>query len=140
MAAKKTAQSKKKSTAPKKPKTSPAAYSTVQVEEDGISFDVIKIDTPERKPLRVDLGGVIYEIMPIKSAIAMELGSKVMGAESDPDKFDKTLKDLVAGVFSAKDAKGVMARIKDPQDPLDMLHILTLVEVMLEKTAGNPTT
>lgn len=99
---------------------------------------VINVEPP--KPISVSLGGTKYKVRPIKGSLGMSLGQQMQSTGSDVGKLQKSMSRLVLMIFGPSDAKKVEARLNDPEDALDYPHILELMNALIEKSTGNPTT
>lgn len=111
--------------------------SKTQVEE--VSLD-IEIDVEPPKPLTVGLGGEVYTVRPIKGSLGVALGSRLKGAQDDADKLADGLKHIVEIIFGKKDSPTILQKLSDPDDALDYSHIMNLLNALVAKSTGNPTT
>jgi hypothetical protein len=98
-----------------------------------------------RKPITVNLVGVQYTLTPPKAAIAIEMAeaAKGMTTTGDDANVDETLKvlyDWLGMAMTAKDVEAVKKRLKSKTDDLDIPHLTTLLEKVMEYVVGNPTT
>lgn len=110
----------------------------------------INIAPTPRKPLTVNLLGKPYKVMPLKSALAIEMAKntkELQKSKADTKSLDNTLKlvDIVyewlGMVMEKKDVIAIKARLKDPKDGLDIDHLVTLLNAVTEASvAANPTT
>lgn len=100
----------------------------------------ININPEPPKPFTVNLLGTEYTVRPIKMSMGLTLAGKFQNASKDGLAAQKAVTDLVKLMFGPTDAKKVSARLTDPADDLDYPHIVTLMEALVEKTTGNPTT
>ena len=100
----------------------------------------IKITAEPPKPITLDLIGTDYTVRPIKGSLGISLSQKFQGDNSDMVKFDKSIKDLLRIIFGPEQAKEVSKRLNDSEDLLDLPHIFELLNKLVEKASGNPTT
>ena len=98
----------------------------------------ISIDPP--KPITVDLGGTRYTVRPIKGALGIALGQRRQSVEGDAGKLRETIEHIVQMVFGNSEAPEVLARLDDPEDALDFTHIMELMNALVERSTGSPTT
>lgn len=100
----------------------------------------IEITAEPVKTLDVNLVGVDYDVKPPKGSLAIVLASSLGKIKDNPDKLMRILGDWVRVAFGKKQAEAVMKRLEDPDDDLDITHIMQLMEKLAEATTGNPTT
>lgn len=98
----------------------------------------ISIDPP--KPITVDLGGTRYTVRPIKGALGIALGQRMKSVKGDAGKLRETVEHLVEMIFGKSEAPGVLSRLDDPEDALDFQHVLELMNALVERSTGSPTT
>lgn len=99
----------------------------------------IKITADPVVALPVELVGIVYEVTPPKSSLAMKLAVRAKTSGDDPSLMVDTLYEWVDSAFG-DEAPAVRARLEDPKDLLDIIHISKLMEVIVkETTGGNPT-
>lgn len=91
-------------------------------------------------PITLTLVGVEYTVRPIKGSLGISLSQKFQGDNSDMVKFDKSIKDLLRIMFGPEQAKEVQKRLNDSEDLLDLPHVFELLNALVEKASGNPTT
>lgn len=97
----------------------------------------IEIEAP--KPIAVAIGGEVYSGYPPKHAGTFRTVKRIQEASEDPEKMLKEINEWLKSVFSPKDAKRILARLDDPRDGLDIVHVVELLQKMMA-TAKNPTT
>lgn len=100
----------------------------------------IEIAVEPPKPLKVNFGGEIYTVRPIKGSLGISLGSQMKGVKGDTEKLQKALKRIVDIMFGPTDGAVIMARLDDQEDDLDFTHVMELLNKLVEKSTGNPTT
>lgn len=95
-----------------------------------------------RKPITVTLVGEEYRVLPPKSTIALAMAKKVQGLKAeDIDPMLEVLRDWLALAVGSKDRDAIMKRTEDPEDALDIMHVMELLRKVTEyTTGGNPTT
>lgn len=104
------------------------------------------IEAEEVQKLSVSLVGIVYEIMPPKASTTLKIAAKAMSADKGSKKKGKQsaedlaalatmVDDWVKMTFSREDASAVLDRLSDPNDLLDVEHIVKLVEKLVEKSA-----
>jgi hypothetical protein len=94
--------------------------------------------TGKSKMITVKLVGKSYLVRVPKTAWALKLAVRARQAEQAPDLMATAMDEWIARVFSAEDAATVMRRLyDDPDDELDIDHIMALMEKMLDR-AGSP--
>lgn len=89
--------------------------------------------------INLTLVGEQYKIKPPKSALAMKFATQAKQAGEDPGKLMEAIGEWVKMAFG-KDASKVMARLDKPEDDLDVQHIMTLMQKIMELQTGDPTT
>lgn len=98
----------------------------------------IAIEPP--KPISVDLGGTVYTVRPVKGSLGIALGANLKGLEGDGEKLLNAMNHIINIIFGKKDAQAVLERVNDPEDALDFTHIMELMNALVERSTGNPTT
>lgn len=99
----------------------------------------IVIDAEPAETLDVKLVGVDYKITPPKTSLLMQVTDKMQGKEEE----DVTSEDLYRFVdlmFTNTDAVKVKKRLNDPKDALDIDHVMSLLDKLMEAVQPNPTT
>jgi len=96
----------------------------------------IEIDKPE--PIPVTLGDKVYRGFPPKTAGTFRAVKRIQEASDDPEKMLNEIENWLKSVFTAADAKKILARLEDPRDGLDMPHVIELLQKMMQSTK-NPT-
>ncbi|QDP45522.1 hypothetical protein SEA_FUZZBUSTER_38 [Microbacterium phage FuzzBuster] len=101
----------------------------------------IVIDLEPAKPVTVGLGeGFEYLVTPPKSTIAIALAGSLKAAGEDPALLMEAMESWIDKAFGKKQAPKVRARLLDEEDPLDIKHIVDLMQQLAEVTTGDPTT
>lgn len=119
----------KKTAARKAPPAKPAPVTPIIDIED------------EEKPIPVRLIGVDYTAHRPKSMLAVRLGQQVQAADpTDPEAVVGHVRSFLALVFGSDETDAIMARLEDPDDRLDVPHLLTFIERMTEVVSGRPPT
>lgn len=101
----------------------------------------ITIAAEPKKAVIVDLVEQRYTIKPPKSAMAVKLAVRAKQAgDDDPGAVMAAISEWVNIAFGAKAAPGVMERLEDPDDDLDIIHVMNLIEALVEVGAPTPPT
>lgn len=104
----------------------------------------LEINAKPKEPINLKLVGKEYRVFPPKTIQSLLLaqagrGSKKDGSDSDPMKMYDEVKKWITMAFGRKEAPKVIARMEDPNDELDLDHIMELMEKLMEQSTGNPT-
>lgn len=100
----------------------------------------ITIEGLPREQIDVDLVGKHYLIDPPKAATTMQLAEKASEHKGDTDAMIGMLKEWMAQTFGPKQTPKILARMYDPEDLLDLGHIMKLMTAIAEAQTGNPPT
>jgi len=100
----------------------------------------ITIEAQPREKIDVDLVGKHYVIDPPKAAATMELAEKASAAKGDTDTLLRMLTEWMERTFGPKQYAKIRARMYDPDDLLDLGHIMTLMGEVAKVQTGNPPT
>lgn len=102
----------------------------------------MEINAEPRKPFNLTLVGEEYMVFPPKTMMSMLLAkaSKSSDGGTDVGQFYEGLSHWLTAAFGRKVAPKVIKRLEDPEDDLDIDHIMQLIEKMTEGATGNPTT
>lgn len=100
----------------------------------------ITITAEPPKPITLELVGVSYTVRPIKASLGVALAQRFNGDNSDTEKFAESMKSLTTIMFGKKDAAAITKRLADPEDDLDYSHLFSLLNALVERASGNPTT
>lgn len=100
----------------------------------------INIASEPPKPITVGLGGHRYTVRPVKGSLGIALGAKLKKVSDDPEKLVKAVTDITEAIFGKAEGAEVLKRLQDPEDVLDYAHIFELMNALVEKSTGNPTT
>lgn len=99
----------------------------------------IVIDAEPVETMDVKLVGVDYKIKPPKTSLLMEVTDKMQG-KAEEDITSEDLYRFVDLMFTKTDATKVKKRLVDPKDDLDIDHVMTLLDKIMEAVQPNPTT
>lgn len=91
----------------------------------------ITIDAKAVEPIDIKLVGKPYTIQPPKAALAMRLAVESKLYADDPSKMADILNVWMDKAFGDK-ADKVRKRIEDDDDLLDIMHIMALMEKVIE--------
>jgi len=91
------------------------------------------------EPITVNLVGKPYVAHPPKTMLAIKLASGMDGS-SDPEYILGRLREYLALTFGPKEAGKIVKRLEDPDDELDVKHIMQLMEAITELSTATPTT
>lgn len=100
----------------------------------------IVIVAQETDPITLELIGVEYLVNPPKSTIAIALAERVAAAGENPTVLMDELRQWIGYAFGPKQARKVIARLADPEDKLDVQHIMELMTKLAEAGTANPST
>lgn len=99
----------------------------------------ITIKADPSKTITIELVDKQYDITPPKAALAMRLAVESKLYQDDPSKMADVLNVWIKKAFGDK-AEKIHKRLDDEDDLLDITHIMTLMEAVIEhQTGGNPT-
>lgn len=116
------------------------AVARASLTEDEASFD-LQIEAKPRTRLTVNLLGKRYSIMPPKTALAMKLSVRAKQAEDRPELMVDAIEEWIDKAFLPADADDVRHRIyESDDDPLDIDHVMELMEKLIERQTNTPTT
>jgi hypothetical protein len=101
---------------------------------------VITIKAKSRDAIPVDMAGVRYSLNPPKAALAMKLAVRAKTAGDDPTLVLEAVDEWLDKAFGKREANKVRKRLDDADDPLDTPDIMELMEAVIERASGNPTT
>ena len=102
----------------------------------------ITIKVPKNR-FTVDLGGENYTARAPKSTVALTLSKALSGVDvaEEPEKALKVMEDLLKLIMPVEaDSKRVIERLRSDDDDLDYPHVMQLVQALVERATGNPTT
>lgn len=99
----------------------------------------ITISAVPKKKIPVDLIGVRYQVTPPKSSLAIKISQQVRTPDDADDAFT-TLGEWIDIAFGKQAAVKVRNRLEDPDDDLDLEHIMQLMNLLMETEAGAPPT
>lgn len=122
------------------PEVHEPAAARASLTEDEASFD-LQIEAKPRKRVTVNLLNKRYSIMPPKTALAMKLSVRAKQAEDRPELMVDAIEEWIDKAFRPQDAEDVRYRIyEDDEDPLDIDHVMELMEKLIERQTNTPTT
>lgn len=121
-----------KAAAPKTENTRSRAVKKPQDHQISITSDVQDID--------INLVGENYIIHPPKMIVMLNFTKIIKDVEGSPEKILEVIDTYIESAFSTEDQKKVKARLSDPQDQLDLTHMMQLIEQVTEISSGNLTT
>lgn len=76
-----------------------------------------------------------------KGTMALALGEEMKGVDmDDPEQMREMVDRFTRLLFNTADADAIFARLDDPNDRLDLVHLRRLVNRIAERGAGLPTT
>jgi len=96
-------------------------------------IDIVASD----EPITVNLVGKTYLARPPKTTLAMKLAEGMEGAE--PDAILARLEQYLTMLFGAKEGGKIRKRLDDPDDLLDVSHIMDLMTKITEVSTATPT-
>jgi len=99
----------------------------------------IVIEAEPRKPIPVSLVDVEYLVTQPKSTVAIALAARAKTAGEDPEALRAELDNWIDIAFGKKQAAKVKARLDDPDDDLDLEHVMSLMSKLAEAATGDPT-
>jgi hypothetical protein len=100
---------------------------------------VITASRDKKKPHNVLLVGVPYKALPMKALVAVEMGKRLEAADKDMDQVIVALTGWMAAIFGRTQAPQIMARLKDPNDDLDLPDVMEVIKALSKKATKNPT-
>ena len=104
------------------------------------AMDPIVIVASPSAPIDLELVGVSYKIKQPKSMSQVSLSVLMAEAQDDPRKLRQAIDTWVRSTFSKTDSPGIMARLEDCDDALDIIHLTQLTTVLMEAVTGLPPT
>ena len=91
----------------------------------------INIEAAPQNAIPIKLVGKTYEIVPPKAALAMRLAVESKLYADDPSKMADILDAWIRRAFGER-AEKVQKRLDDPEDLLDNMHVMALMEKVIE--------
>lgn len=101
--------------------------------------NVISIDIDSPSLHRIKLGADEFDVRAPKAYVMVDLARLQNVKDGDVAAFEDGMKKIVQAIFQKKDSKTILARLRDPQDPLDFTHVVSLAEKLMELVTENPT-
>jgi hypothetical protein len=86
----------------------------------------------------VNFVGIDYEAKRPKAIMAIRLGERISNAGEDVEEVIQDLTNFAELVFGEEIGKEVMARMEDPNDDLDLPHLIQLVTALAEAATDLP--
>lgn len=101
----------------------------------------ISIQAKPREKITADLVGVEYLISPPKGAFSLALAERAQKskAEGDSTSIWNDVQSWLKKAVGDKQTKAIQKRLDDDDDDLDIMHIVDLMEQVVEVTTDNPT-
>lgn len=96
----------------------------------------IEAVTGSRKEIKVELVGVAYTIRPPKAAFGLHLARV---NQNDQGAMAGLVIKWIEQAFG-DESDAVLARMDDYDDELDLTHLMELMQLVMERVSGNPTT
>lgn len=93
-----------------------------------------------RKTHNVSLVGVDYTLTAPKSILALQMATRARAGADAPTEVIESILEWVRSAFGANQTKAIRKRLDDPDDLLDIDHITTLMQKVMEATTATPTT
>lgn len=117
------------------------SFSPAQEEIEAAPLEIgTKADEGSRKRIKVNLVGVLYEVRPPKASLGLKLAVRAKQFEDKPELLPQTLNEFIDKAFTKDDAAKIKQRMyEDEEDALDLPHIMSLMETLVEKSIGTPT-
>lgn len=103
--------------------------------------NAIVIEGAAIEPIPVTLVGKDYVLTPPKAGVAMRIAGQAKRLlDDDPMQMITLVDEWAEKAFGKAEFKKVKARLEDPKDALDVQHIMSLMQAVIERQAGeNPT-
>lgn len=101
---------------------------------------MIEITAEPAAPIEVVLVGVDYKIQPPKSSLALKLAIRAKTAGEDPTLMLEAIDEWINKAFGKTNGAKIKKRLDDPDDLLDINHVMQLMEKIVEATTATPTT
>ncbi|UDL16226.1 hypothetical protein SEA_KOZIE_30 [Microbacterium phage Kozie] len=100
----------------------------------------ITIDAEPREQITVHLVGKPYLLTPPKGALGLQLAERAQAANATGDvkAIWGEVMDWVTKAVGSKQAADIQARLDDPEDDLDVIHVVTVMEKVVEAVTSNP--
>lgn len=122
---------KPKAEKPKKPKVDPFVIDMGEEDEGPKEYDVHFLRDDEQW----------YKAHMPKGTMALALGQEMQGIDTeDLDAMRAIIERFLRLLFNEADYLAVLARLDDPDDRLDIVHVRTLVKRVSERVSNLPTT
>lgn len=99
----------------------------------------IVIEASPRKTYEVSLVGVDYTLTPPKSALALRMANQARSGADGASEVVDSIYSWVRSAFGADQYDGIVARLEDPDDLLDIEHLTQLMQKVMEAMTDTPT-
>lgn len=99
----------------------------------------IEIEAEPREKITLSLVGKEYVLPPVKGALMLKIGRQAKLAEANEEKQLGMIDDMILTVFGKKQANAIQKRLEDPEDALDIPHIMKVVEKLSEIVSEDQT-
>jgi hypothetical protein len=107
---------------------------------------MVDIDVVKRKPIAINFRAKdgqldTYLMQPPKAALSISLSERANAAVASGDvkAMMGEIEDWFAGGLGKKQYKRLNDRLYDPQDPLDIVHLIKAMEGVVEEVTEDPT-
>lgn len=101
--------------------------------------DIVIVGTP-RTSVNVTLVGRQYRALRPKALVAIDFGNKLKNASGKDGDTLRELETWIGEIFGRHEVEGIMHRLHDKEDDLDLPDIMELIKVLMAKATGNPPT
>lgn len=100
----------------------------------------ITIDAEPREQITVHLVGKPYLLTPPKGSLGLKLAERATAANESGDvkAIWGEVMDWVTKAVGPKQAADIQSRLDDPDDDLDIIHVVTVMEKVVEAVTSNP--
>lgn len=83
----------------------------------------------------VQLVGKTYQVPPVKTFALMGFSNLANISDLSPEEVTEAFSNLIGTLFAKKDAPKIMARLSDPNDALDLPHIIELMNSLVARAS-----
>lgn len=103
-------------------------------------MDII-IEAEPKTEIAVSLVGEEYTVVPPKASFAIKIAVRSKQSENtrDPDFAMSSIYEWIDAAFGKEVGQRIRERLDDSDDQLDIDHIATLMQKIMEFASGNPT-
>jgi len=113
---------------------SEAVRSTLRIMAD------INITAAPEKWFPATVVGTDYRVKAPKKALALALMMRLKNAGENPELMGQAIDVMTAKMFGKEVAPSIKDRLNDEDDDLDIDHLMALMNALIEKVSGDPTT